>query len=277
MFKFEYKDIDFSYKIDRASDPADNYQRHMHYFNELIFFIDGDVKYTVESNTVQLRKGDLIFIPSGKYHFATVGQEAIYERYVLKFSDSVMPPFLREKMHASNCFFGNHKELQPQFDQLDSYYNNFSDEELYTLFVCEIIKTMVLLCKNPTDVRRQYNNMLSPILRYIDENIQNSITLDELSEYFHFSKSYISNEFKKYIKMPLMQYIRTKKIIAAHNMLLTGRKKYEVAELFGFEDYSTFYRTYVKVMGFPPAAASKSIGKKQRRTTPVGTDKALPQ
>lgn len=258
MFKFKYKDLDFSYKLDSASDPADDYQSHMHYFNELIFFIDGDVKYTVESNTEQLKRGDLVFIPSGKYHFAEVKKDSMYERYVLKFSDSIMPDFLRNKIHGANFFFGNHRELQPQFDQLDSYYNNFSDEELYTLFVCEIVKMMILLFKNPTDVKRQYNNMLSPILRYIDENIQNSITLDTLSEQFHFSKSYISNEFKKYIKMPLMQYIRTKKIIAAHNMLLTGRKKYEVAEIFGFDDYSTFYRTYVKVMGFSPAAAVKS-------------------
>lgn len=257
MFRFEYKDIDFSYKIDRASDPKDNYQRHMHYFNELIYFIDGDVKYTVESDTMQLKKGDLIFISPGKYHFAQVGKEAVYERFVLKFSDSVMPPFLREKMHAANSFFGEHKELQALFTQLDSYYNNFTNEELYSLFVCEIVKTMILLCKTPQDVNRQYNTLLSPILRYIDENIQSPISPDSLSEHFHFSKSYIGNEFKKYIKMPLMQYIRTKKIIAAHNMLLAGRKKTEVAELFGFEDYSTFYRTYLKVMGFPPTAAGK--------------------
>lgn len=253
--------MDFSYKIDKASDPADDYQSHMHYFNELIFFIDGDVHYTVESTTVKLKKGDLIFVPSGRYHFATVGQEAIYSRYVLKFSDAIMPQFLREKMHDAESFFGNHKELQPQFNQLDSYYNNFPDEELYTLFTCEIVKMMILLFKTPTDAKKQYNNMLSPILQFIDENIQSSITLDSLSEHFHFSKSYISNEFKKYIKMPLMQYIRTKKIIAAHNMLLTGRKKYEVAEIFGFENYSTFYRTYIKVMGFSPAAASNSDGK----------------
>lgn len=253
MFKFVYKDIDFSYKLDKASDPADDYHRHMHYFNELIYFIDGDVNYTVESDSVRLSKGDVIFIPSGKYHFAEINKQKMYERFVLKFPNTIMPDFLRKKMYGANSFFGNHKELQTQFSQLDSYYNNFTDEELYTIFVCEIIKMMILMCKEPSDVKKQYNEMLSPIMRYIDENIQEDITLDSLSEHFNFSKSYISNEFKKHIKIPLIQYVRTKKIIAAHNMLLAGKKKCEVAELFGFKDYSTFYRAYVNVMGFSPS------------------------
>ena len=54
------------------------------------------------------------------------------------------------------------------------------------------------------------------------------------------------------MKIPVMQYVRYKKIIAAHQMILAGAKKSVVAELLDFNDYSTFYRSYVKIIGHAP-------------------------
>ena len=51
-----------------------------------------------------------------------------------------------------------------------------------------------------------------------------------------------------------MKYIRTKKIIAVRQMILGGAKKTEAAELFGFENYSTFYRTCKSIVPAPEAA-----------------------
>ena len=80
MFNFIYKDIDFAHKIDEASNPTENYEKHIHYFNEIVLFVTGDVVYTVETESRKLRPGDIIFIPSGKYHFATVNSISTYSR-----------------------------------------------------------------------------------------------------------------------------------------------------------------------------------------------------
>jgi hypothetical protein len=45
-----------------------------------------------------------------------------------------------------------------------------------------------------------------------------------------------------------MQYVRSKKIIIAHQLILGGMKKSEVAEKLSFENYSTFYRCYKKMI-----------------------------
>ena len=255
MFRFIYKDIDFSYKIDTANDPADDYTRHMHPFNEIIFFIGGEVTYTIEDESAKLNSGDFLFIPAGKYHFADINRTKLYERYVLQFPNSILPDFLVAEFHDLNHFLGSHKELNNQFSQFDSYYGNFSEQELYTLYLCELIKIMVLVGRQPADIQRQCNEVLSPIIRYIDENLQEPITLESLSNRFNYSKSYISSEFNRQMHISIMRYIRTKKIIAAHNMLLAGKKKGEVAEYFGFHDYSTFYRAYISVMGYPPSGS----------------------
>lgn len=253
MFTFVYNNIDFAHKLDPASEPSEDYSKHLHYFNEIIYFVKGEVQYTVESETYKLSEGNIVLIPAGKYHFATVNSNVPYERYVLKFPNSALTENIQKKLSGSSSFFANSKKFLIMFRQLDSYYGKYSDEDLYTLFICETIKLLVMLYNEPIYTSNQKNGIIADLIQYIDENIREPITLTTLNEKFNFSKSYISNEFRKYMKIPIMQYIRAKKIIAAHQMILSGEKKTVIAEMFGFEDYSTFYRSYVKVMGFAPS------------------------
>ena len=247
MFSFVSQDIDFAHKLDNPSSPTEEYYKHIHTFNEILMLVHGNVDYTVESESHRLNDGDIVFIPSGKYHFATVDLSVKYERYVCKFPDSFIPEYMRKKLTSGSVFFFNSKKYSVLFNRLDSYYEQFTDEEIYTLFRCEIIKTMVMLCHDVQPALK-HNDFFDLIIEYIDSNLQQRITAETLSEEFHYSKSFINNEFKRHMKIPLQQYIRSKKIIAAHQMILSGMKKNEAAEMFGFETYSTFYRAYKKLI-----------------------------
>ena len=252
MFRFLYNNIDFSHKLGTASLPMDDYNKHLHTFNEVLYFVRGTVKYNVESESRTLTEGDLVLVRPGKYHFAEVQNNDEYERYVLKFPDSVLPRYLSDKLSKQGAFIGNVKKYGVLFNSLDSYVDNFSPEDVYTLFVAELTKLLVLLCKEQSVATTHRDDFVSRLVDYIDENVSEPISLDTLSRQLNFSKSYISNEFKRTMKIPVMQYVRYKKIIAAHQMILAGEKKSAVSELFGFKDYSTFYRAYVKVIGHAP-------------------------
>ncbi len=253
MFNFTYKQIDFSHEQGYFGDTLKDTSSYSHEINELIYFVDGDVTYTIGNRSFKMKKGDIIFIPPKLRHVVEIYNTMPYEIYSLKFFDNVLPPFILERLFAVRTFIGNYKQLFSMVSGLDLYYNNFSDEELYTIYVCELIKTLIFLLKKPNQqYQQQYNELISSIISYIDENINLSLTAESISDYFGFSKSYISNEFKKHTNMPIMKYVREKKILLAHNMLLAGKKKLEVAESLGFKDYSTFYRAYTKIMGFKP-------------------------
>lgn len=247
MFSFVYRDIDFAHKLDKPSSPTEEYYKHIHPFNEILFLVRGNVDYTVESETRHLAEGDVVFIPSGKYHFATIDLSEAYERYVCKFPDSLVPDFVKKKMQQSSSFFSGNSALNLLFSQLEAYRNNYSEEELYVIFESEISKVMVTICHEALSVNK-HDDFIERLLRYIDANLTERISIASLAEDFHYSKSFINNEFKKHMKIPLMQYVRSKKIIAAHQMILSGMKKNEAAEMFGFETYSTFYRAYKKLI-----------------------------
>lgn len=249
MFNYVHKTIDFAHKLDKPSSPTEEYFKHIHYFYEIIFFVKGNVNYTVESETRKLTEGDIVVIPPGRYHFATVDSSVPYERYVLKFPDSAIPECVKDKIARESSFYCNCKKFGGVFSQFDGYIGLYSDEELYALFLCDVAKLMIKLChENASAPSGKNNEFIKAIVDYVDANITQPITMQILADEFMYSKSFISIEFKNYMKIPIMQYVRSKKIMAAHHMISSGRKKSEVAELFGFETYSTFYRAYKKLI-----------------------------
>ena len=252
MFNFNYKSIDFAHKLDNSTTPSENFERHMHYFNEVIFFVSGDVDYHVESESRKLSPGDVIIVPSGKFHFAVCNLNQPYERYVLKFPDKILPGFLVDFIKNCSSFYSDMMKYHLDFSTLDDFYSQFkSEEEIYALFIGGLIKFLIYLSKEGQEsfTTTRQNDIIKRVIDYIDKHLNENITLESLCEHFYFSKSYLSNCFKKYMNTPIMQYVRSKKIIIAHRMIMNGMKKTLVAEQLGFENYSTFYRDYRKIIG----------------------------
>jgi AraC-like DNA-binding protein len=247
MFSFVYKDIDFAHKIGKNSSPTDEFYKHIHPFNEILYLVHGDIDYTVESKTLHLSEGDIVVIPAGKYHFVSGNLEDGYERYVLKFPSRVLPDFLTKKFADGDAFYTDTKKFNISFNLLDTYYETYSQDECYALFLCELTKLIVILCHTVPQTTDK-NTFIEDVIKYIDDNIYQPITMQSLVTHFNYSKSHICTEFSKYLKIPIMQYVRSKKIIIAHQLILGGMKKSEVAEKLSFENYSTFYRCYKKMI-----------------------------
>ncbi len=262
MFKFAYGNIDFAHKVDEPKKPSEAYEKHLHYFYEIVFFVKGDVTYIVGEESRQLYNGDLVFIKPGRNHFAEVNSEAKYERYVLKFDNSFIPPFLQEKLKNTDTFYTNASKYTSILKSLDSYIGNYCDEEIYTLMTSELLKLLVFLVNDKSETESVYNEQIAKIIYWIDEHIKEPITLERLSDTFNYSTSHICNDFKKYMKISIMKYVKTKKLIAAHNDILSGLKKNEVAEMYSFENYSTFYRLYIKTFHTSPGGKIRK-GNKQ--------------
>ncbi|MEI3535571.1 MAG: AraC family transcriptional regulator [Bacilli bacterium] len=262
MFNFDYKEIDFAHKLNGHTLPSDDFKKHMHDFYELIFFVHGDVDYMIESKSKKLVSNDIILIPAGLLHYGVANVDVEYERYVLKFPLRLINDTLAKEIQDFTCFSGNYPALKELFIKLDNIYNNYSDEHKYILMVntlSEILINMQNKSKVSDELIGVYHNpVVSKVIAYINENIKKNINLTDICNDLNFSRAHISNEFSRVMKIPVMTYIRYKKIIAAHQKILEGNVKInEVAYEYGFEEYSTFYRNYIKIIGKPPYSNSK--------------------
>lgn len=253
MFNFNFKGLDLSHKLDYASSPKDEYNKHMHSFYELLYFVRGDVDYSIEGENRHLKPGDIIFINPGKFHFASTNRTVSYERYVIKFPTSMIPESISHRLMDSYPFFANNHYIENIIKSLDNLYDLFNDEDMYLIGKSKIIELLVYLA-NIHQGSAEFNNedIILTIINYIQVHIKENLTLEEIAKNLHYSESYISNQFKKTMHCSIMKYIRSKKIFLAQSLIKEGKRAINVAEELGFNDYSTFYRTYLKIVGSSP-------------------------
>ena len=100
---------------------------------------------------------------------------------------------------------------------------------------------------------RDLNKHISDMVKYLSANIGKRITLDELSDKFKLSKSYINELFLRYTKYsPIDFFIRLKMDHACKLLKATDMRIYEIAMEVGYSDQYFFSRVFKQVVGVPP-------------------------
>lgn len=94
---------------------------------------------------------------------------------------------------------------------------------------------------------------------YIDINLYNNITLDELSKNMNLSKYYFCRIFKTYFNTTPIKYVLFKKIDHSKNLLIYTNDKIEsISSKLGFVDISHFSRYFKLFVGVKPSIFRKS-------------------
>ncbi|MGZ3766605.1 MAG: GlxA family transcriptional regulator, partial [Mucilaginibacter sp.] len=88
---------------------------------------------------------------------------------------------------------------------------------------------------------------------YIEQNFQNKITVDQLSEKFGIVRRTFERRFKKSTRNTVVEYIQRVKIEAAKKSFETSRKTiYDVMYDVGYTDIKAFRDVFKKITGMPP-------------------------
>lgn len=87
--------------------------------------------------------------------------------------------------------------------------------------------------------------------RYIEENMGNSISVDDLADLLRCSKFYFLREFKKLTGVTPYQYLMSKRLVQA-KALLSSENIAVVAHELGFNDQSHFTRAFKNQFGLTP-------------------------
>lgn len=91
------------------------------------------------------------------------------------------------------------------------------------------------------------------IIKYINDNLDKTLSLDELADEVHFSKYYLCRQFKKYTNSTINQYIINKRIHKAKLLLLSKIPIKQVFSQVGFNYYSQFYKTFKRLEKTSPS------------------------
>ena len=101
----------------------------------------------------------------------------------------------------------------------------------------------------PEDLRR--------ILAYIGENYNRPCGTDELSARFFISRSTLGRRFRDHLGTTPSEYVESKRLAAAKELLSAGESVQNTCALCGFSDYSHFIMRFREKFGTTPHRYSK--------------------
>ena len=111
-------------------------------------------------------------------------------------------------------------------------------------------------------VPRTQVEIVKTVSDYITENLNEKITLKQLTMKFGVSDTYLQNAFRSVNGMPVISFIRTQKMQSAAQVLIhTTRTIEEIAEEFGYENESKFSAAFKKIIGDTPGVYRKEHSK----------------
>lgn len=98
-----------------------------------------------------------------------------------------------------------------------------------------------------------YYSSMQQVLNYIEDNIAEEISLDNLAALMHLSRFHFHRIFQAMVGTPLMEYVRLRRLtLAGQQLRLTDRRIVDIAFEYQFNSHETFSRAFKKAFGFSP-------------------------
>ena len=93
----------------------------------------------------------------------------------------------------------------------------------------------------------------SPVLEYIENNIDKKITVKQLADVLGYNEAYFSVLFSRQFKVTPLKYISEKKMLLARQRLaLSNMSVKEISDELGFENEFYFNTVFRKAIGIAP-------------------------
>ena len=264
-----YEDFHF-FKL--KDQKKNDFEFHYHDFNKIIIFISGDVTYIIEGKSYKLKPWDILLVGRNDLHLPLISETTTYERIVLWLNPIFLEEHKKSDCDLENCFLLA-RERRLNLIRTDNIAINSIKQNLIELenavkdtsFGSNILRNSLFLqlmvkinrlfldmdsVKGLDDVR--YDPRIDQILSYINDHLDSNLSIEVLSGKFYLNKYYLMHLFKIETGYTLYNYIQKKRAIKASNLILSGMQAGEVCSRCGFEDYSTFVRTFKKEFKLSP-------------------------
>ena len=247
----------------------EEYPLHCHNAIEIIMPLTNGFEAICGGKDYKLKERDILIIPGGTMHNlkaqsgrrlifqcdnnSLIGNPALSELYsVLSEPVLINSDFDKEFLRSMNNIL----------EEIYVLYSNFSDvTEVYIY-----IKLVTLLARvkeyQLSEIRYddggKYADKFRLILKYIEQNYANDITLEELASIAGYSTYHFSRIFKKYSSTTFINFLNRRRVKAAELLLLeSGSSITDVAMQVGFASLTTFNRVFKSINGCPPSEYKK--------------------
>lgn len=262
------KDYEVFYYNEQDATPVTS---HSHDYYEFYFFLEGNVSIVIEDVAYPLRYGDMVLIPPQTAHYRIIHDtNRPYRRFVFWISrdylarlmqEAPVYGYLMQKVQTTKQYlFSNDvitfHAIEFQIFTLieETKFERFGREARIPLCINALLlqlNRIVYEREHPKTAKEQ-QNLCQSVIYYIEEHLEEELSLEHLEEQFFVSKYHIAHTFKHQMGLSVHQYILKKRMQASREAILGGESIGTVYLKYGFKDYSSFYRAFKKEYGVSP-------------------------
>lgn len=262
------KDFEIYYYNDTKLKPV---KSHSHDYYEFYFFLGGDVSIHIAEKEYPVSNGDMILVPPGVRHYPSIkSTDTPYQRFVFWISQDycnelmnrspeygyLMQHTITSKNYIYHFDVLTFNAIQSKIFALieELHSDRYGKDIKISLCVSDLIfflNRSVYESLHPK-TRKEEQNLYQSILTYIEDHIDEDLTLDSIAREFYVSKFHISHVFKENLGLSVHQYIIKKRLAMCRDAILSNTAITEAYLLCGFKDYSSFFKAFKKEYGVSP-------------------------
>ena len=244
-----------------------DFSYHYHDFHKIIVFISGKVTYHIEGKAYHLKPRDILLVSQGTIHKPEIDPSVPYERYIFWIRDDLSCQELNtcfqkandrsfNLVRADSALQERLKDLLPEIEQTLQN-KHFGDtvlrNALFTQFMIYINRIFLRTSSSPDKKTYSSDTQVEQLLKYINRNLSENLSIDQLANRFFFSKYHMMRKFKNETGYTIHNYITSKRLLMARSLISQGMPVMKAAQASGFHDYTTFVRAYKKQFGKAPS------------------------
>ena len=252
-------------------------ERHDHESWELVYIDSGEICCNTVGKDITLKQGDVIFHKPYSSHKTSFNGKISAAMFSIIFDiDSPSMEFFKEKHIRVPA------KLMPTLKNLINECNKtflvsehplslrenapLGGEQLSILYLEEFLLLMLRdglkgeAVEIDSPETEEASALVEDICKYLSENVYNKITLKDITEKFHFGKSYLFEQFKKYKGTAIMNYYLNLKLSEAKRLLREQPITIgQISEKLGFESPEYFSRYFKNRVGYSPRDFRKTL------------------
>ncbi|MEF2096486.1 AraC family transcriptional regulator [Bacillus sp. CFBP9009] len=268
----------FSFVYQDTKSPQNELSDHMHDYYEIVYVYNGKGTFFIGDVFYDMQQGDVFLIPNNTIHRALPNKDDPVTSTIIFFSPTLIYKDVVDDSFSYLHLFDltkkskNYKISLPQKkqvkmeEQLQLILQETTSQSMGSRHACLLIVHQIILDLYRTRINGKEDlsegsyssEWIKDILTYINEHIDEPLTLTALAQKALVSPAHFSRVFKETTGIGLIVYLNTKRIIKAKELLLeTNHTIAHIAEMCGFESMPQFYRTFKKYNEKTPATFRK--------------------
>lgn len=269
-----YKDSDENFHIQKVTDTVEAKKPHTHDYFQIYYVAKGSIVHFVEGESSNLNQGDMFIIPPHTAHYISTAEGSVF------YSFSFMPTFMGGHNKLVQSFLtslkGNGRILpKVSADAKDVFFTETVMERMteeftsrpigyadtvraYAVMLITVLARNYFEKSNVSDYFENSKQYVLHCIRYVEENCAEPITLDGMARRSAMSRGTFCTLFKSLTGHSFNSYLNLCRIKKAAEYIKSGYKITAVYGLCGYNDFSTFYRNFKKIMRVSPKDYAKN-------------------